>query len=210
MGRSIVAAGVLAACLLATCASAANSFTANPLNATNELTSPPPAVTGTGYANFTFVGTPGAFTAVNYAITVNGLSGGITAAHVHQGTATTPSGPVVLWLYGPAVPNSNASFTGTLVSSVSRPANLTYSLNAKNLTSLDDLYALFSNASAYVNVHTLQYPGGAIRGEVVPLSGAAAPAPAPGNGAAAMTAGLASAWALLAAVAGMTVASMVA
>jgi hypothetical protein len=77
---------------------------------------------------------------LNYAGSVSGLSGAVTAAHIHRGAAGAPGGV--------AYP---LSFSGTAFSGV------------VTLTLSDE--ALLLNGGLYVNVHTAANSGGEIRGQ---------------------------------------------
>ncbi len=113
------------------------------LNGQQEV--PVVVTTATGTGAFTLTNTGG----LVYIITVNGLSGTISAAHFHIGAAGV-SGPVV----------QPISFTGTSASG-------TWS------SIPDSLIAALFAGKLYVNVHTAANPGGEIRGQVVLSSGTA-------------------------------------
>ncbi len=85
---------------------------------------------------------------VDYKIVVNGLSGPITAAHLHYGS-TTVAGPVAFPL----------NFSGSV---------LTGSLDLPDLKLIDSLDA----GRVYVNVHTAANGGGEIRGQLGFINGA--------------------------------------
>lgn len=87
----------------------------------------------------------------------------ITQAHIHIGPVGV-NGPIVVFLFGliPAgVSNSGVLATGTLVQSnlIPRPAIGFGGTMAELVTQL-------RNGGAYVNVHTLAFPGGEVRGQV--------------------------------------------
>lgn len=113
---------------------------------------------GTGAAAITFdIVTPG--DPVNGAqgcwdLSYSGLTGTPTAAHIHRGAAGS-SGPVVFPATG---------FTGITANSASGCAPLDPALATEIMT---------TPAAFYVNVHTTDFPDGAIRGQL-----AAGPAPA--------------------------------
>ena len=81
---------------------------------------------------------------LNYTVTYSGLTGDATAAHFH----------------GPAAPGENASpilpIEGSLASPFSGTATLTDAQEADLLS-----------GAWYFNIHTAQYPGGEIRGQVL-------------------------------------------
>lgn len=117
-----------------------SSFSAG-LNALQE--EPANASTGRGTGYF-LLGAGG----LTYRLTVSGLSGAITAGHLHSGGIGVNGGVIVA-----------LAFAGTTASGVA-------ALSAADQTAL-------INALTYVNVHTAMNPGGEIRGQVVPSSGAA-------------------------------------
>lgn len=85
---------------------------------------------------------------VCFEMTVTGLSGAITGAHIHQGTMGT-NGPVVLDL----MPYMNGNrIKATLTGATVTPQLLT---------------AMFSGMF-YVNIHTAANPNGEIRGQILP------------------------------------------
>lgn len=131
--------------LFATVASA-QTFEAN-LSGASEVPGPGDP-DGTGFATITIVGTT-----VNYTITVNNITLPPSGQHIHVGAAGV-SGPILVNLPGTWVGN-------TLVgSTTAAPATIA---------------AIVANPGGhYVNVHTTDFPAGAVRGQLA----AAAPAPA--------------------------------
>jgi len=100
---------------------------------------PPVTVSRTGEAKLTLSGD---LKTLGYTVTVSNLDN-ITAAHIHN-APKGQNGPVI-------IPIASAPFT-----TISGEAALTS----------DQLDALFSE-NLYVNVHTTQNPGGAIRGQII-------------------------------------------
>jgi hypothetical protein len=88
----------------------------------------------------------------------------VTQAHIHLAPPGT-NGGVVVWLYPSAPPaqlipgrtDGNLS-TGTITA-----ANLVGALAGQPL---DALLTHIADGNAYVNIHTLQFPGGEIRGQI--------------------------------------------
>ena len=99
------------------------------------------AAQGTGWFVVTAAG-------IDYRYTVSGLSGAITAAHLH-GAGIGVNGGVIV----------NLPFVGTTGSG-------SFVLGPADMTS-------FMTGLTYINVHTGANPGGEIRGQVLPASGAA-------------------------------------
>lgn len=110
---------------------------------------PPLAVAGLGTASFSL--TPDGLA---YAITVNGLSGAVNAAHIHRG-APGANGPVVRDLLADFIGN-----TATGVWKLTDAQPLTAALVTELLT-----------GNLYVNVHTAANPTGEIRGQIVLAGG---------------------------------------
>jgi hypothetical protein len=85
-------------------------------------------------------------------------------AHIHLAPAGA-NGPVVAWLFPSAPPATLISgrFSGVLATGHITAEDLVGPLAGM---SLDDLVAALEAGNAYVNVHTNQYPGGEIRGQI--------------------------------------------
>jgi hypothetical protein len=92
----------------------------------------------------------------------------VTAAHIHLGAAGA-NGPVIVPLWSG---QQGAGFTGRLVSDTITKADLTGPLEGQTLTALADSMA---RGVTYVNVHTVAFPAGQIRGQIQEKS-ATAPA----------------------------------
>jgi hypothetical protein len=88
----------------------------------------------------------------------------VTMAHIHVAPAET-NGPVVVWLYGPAQPEEIISgpFSGVLAEGVITAEDF---VGQWQWESLEDLLDRMRAGETYVNVHTLQFPEGEIRGQV--------------------------------------------
>lgn len=88
----------------------------------------------------------------------------VTMAHIHLAPAGQ-NGGVVVWLY-PSEPPAQlipGRFNGVLAHRTITEANLVGALAGEPLSALiDEIQA----GNAYVNVHTSQYPGGEIRGQI--------------------------------------------
>jgi hypothetical protein len=87
----------------------------------------------------------------------------VTQAHIH---AMPPvNGPVVAWLYpsGPPATLIPGRFDGNLATGTITADDLVGPLAGQPLSALIDAIRA---GDAYVNVHTLQYPPGEIRGEI--------------------------------------------
>jgi hypothetical protein len=97
-------------------------------------------------------------TSVDYKLNASNIEN-VIAGHIHLGPRGA-NGPVVVFLVTPACTTLNngvrctGSFTG---------ASLVGPLAGHPLSDLLDAIA---NGNTYVNVHTTQFPGGAIRGQI--------------------------------------------
>lgn len=102
-------------------------------------------------------------TAVSYKLMVANIQN-VTQAHIHLGPAGATGG-IVVWLY-PAAPPSQlipGRTQGVLGEGEITASSLVGSLQGKPLS---DLLSAMENGGAYVNVHTLQFPPGEIRGQI--------------------------------------------
>lgn len=108
--------------------------------------------TATGTATLVLTGDTLAYT-----VTANGLSSVAIASHIHAAPPTLP-GPVVNGF----VINQGIT-TGTVASGKIALSTL---VPAAGQVSGDSLRTLLNNGNAYVNVHTSNYHGGEIRGQV--------------------------------------------
>jgi hypothetical protein len=88
----------------------------------------------------------------------------VTQAHIHVGAAGV-NGPVVTWLYpsGPPAQLIPGRFQGVLAEGVITSADLVGTLAGQPLSALVEH---IRNGNAYVNVHTSQFPGGEVRGQL--------------------------------------------
>jgi hypothetical protein len=90
----------------------------------------------------------------------------VSMAHIHLAPAGV-NGPVAVWLYPSAPPPQliEGRFSGVLATGVITAENLVGPLAG---ASLGDLLDLMRAGGTYVNVHTSQFPGGEIRGQIRP------------------------------------------
>ena len=90
---------------------------------------------------------------------------GVTQAHIHVG-ALGANGPIVIFLYGF---DSTGAFSAEdckrLSKGIATPANL-IPRPAIGINTWDDFVAALLAGNTYVNVHTLAFPGGEIRGQL--------------------------------------------
>lgn len=84
----------------------------------------------------------------------------VTAAHIHAGKMGENGGPVAGLFAGP---EKEGMFTGELAKGVITDKDLVGPLAGKTI---DDLVAMIREGGAYVNVHTVKYPDGEVRGQI--------------------------------------------
>jgi len=149
MSRLCVLSVILAALAGAACEQASDELSIfdAALSPQNEV--PPRASGASGTAGLTFDGTT-----VSYSLVVSNITG-VTQSHIHSGAAEV-NGPVRVFLYGG--PTTGAA-DGILAEG---------SFTAADVSGIDfnQLLDEMRNGTAYVNVHTEQYPAGEIRGQV--------------------------------------------
>ena len=115
---------------------------------------PPVDTNATGIANF-----QDNVQTVNYQLSVSDLVN-VTQAHIHRGEEGE-NGKVVVTLYNTTMPTGPMS--GLLSQGNITAANLVGPLAGQQLT---DLISIMDNGTAYVNVHTKDFPDGEIRGQI--------------------------------------------
>jgi hypothetical protein len=138
---------------------AARNFTA-PLDSRQEVAATPVVSQGTGVGIFQ-LNREG--TELSYKLIVANIEN-VTQAHIHLAPAGA-NGPVVAWLYpsGPPSVLIPGRSDGILAEGVITGDDLVGPLVG---LSLDDLLAAMRAGNTYVNVHTLQFPPGEIRGQI--------------------------------------------
>ena len=89
----------------------------------------------------------------------------ITDAHLHLGGSNT-NGPVVVSLFAGPTRNVNGLLAKGRISNI----NITNTtiLGLPIINSVTSLYSAIIDAQIYVNVHSVQFPGGIIRGQIFP------------------------------------------
>ena len=189
MYRSMLARAILAAAVTAMSAAGANAqqFQANLVgfeelgalnNETGAIFTP-----GTGTISLQLSQNPNS---VTYTLTYSGLTSPVTQAHIHFGQIHVPGG-IFMWLCQtatnpapaavaantPLCPNPSGTVTGMLTDAS------VLAVAGQNITAGDFsvVPAAFVSGTAYANVHTNNFKGGEIRGQVVPT-----PPPSPPRG----------------------------
>jgi hypothetical protein len=112
----------------------------------------PTPTTTAGWGNATFTIDP-SHTSMTVTITVANLNSPVTSAHIHEKTTGSETGSVVESFIG-ALSFANGTLTGTVPMDPAVAARI-----------------IAKPSNFYVDVHTQEFPNGAIRGEIAPLSG---------------------------------------
>ncbi len=138
-------------------ANASTRFVAN-LSGAQEV--PPATTRARGVATFALDASGDALT---YRLIVANIEN-VTMAHIHLAPVGV-NGPVVVWLYpdGPPPELIPGRTQGVLAEGFITAADLVGPLAGGTL---DDLIEELADGNAYVNVHTSQFPGGEVRGQI--------------------------------------------
>lgn len=107
---------------------------------------------------------------ITFKLTFSGLSGPVTQAHIHFGKRHVPGGIMVFFCTnlstGPvgtqACPAAGGTVSGTITGGNVLP------LAGQHITAgdFDALVATLDSDTAYGNIHTTNFPGGEIRGQI--------------------------------------------
>jgi hypothetical protein len=102
---------------------------------------------------------------ISYSIEVDDITG-ITVSHIHT-AAPGVNGPVRLFLYPPRAGDPAPQVT---VTDKTVLVQATVDASLINGVTFDELLAAMRSGNAYVNVHTVQFPSGEMRGAIHPVS----------------------------------------
>ncbi len=106
---------------------------------------------------------------VDFSITTRGLSSGVVGAHIHL-APTGANGPVRVPFINPNLAGTN---TQTPFAAPDGGILMENSFGASDVTgglTLDDILNAMRNGGAYCNIHTSNFPGGEIRGQIRAVS----------------------------------------
>jgi hypothetical protein len=166
MHRHAGSLGLVAALALASagCNSATEGkeFFQADLSGANEV--PARDTAATGVCGFVVTGNR-----VDFSITTTGLSSGVVGAHIHL-APTGANGPVRVPFINPNLAGTN---TVTPFPAPDEGILMENSFTASDVTgglTLDDILNAMRNGDAYCNIHTSNFPGGEIRGQIHPIS----------------------------------------
>jgi CHRD domain-containing protein len=132
------------------------------LNGGNEV--PPRDTAATGVCGFAVTGDR-----VDFSITTRGLSSGVVGAHIHLAPAGS-NGPVRVPFINPNLAGTNiqtpfvAPDGGILMENSFGGSDVTGGLT------LADVLSAMRSGGAYCNIHTANFPGGEIRGQIRAVS----------------------------------------
>jgi hypothetical protein len=138
--------------------SAGEHFRANPLKGEHERPVPNDSK-GNGVAQFQLSDDG---MSLDYKLVVANTDN-VTQAHIHIGPREG-AGPVVVFLYG--FNAAGTSENGVLAEGTITAANLIARPQIGFGATMAELVAAMSSGNAYVNVHTIQLPGGEIRNQI--------------------------------------------
>jgi hypothetical protein len=148
--------GTVAVFVLGTLVHADTIFVAT-LNGDSEA----PSSTGSGHA---VVDYNPVMNDITYSLTFQNLGSDATMSHIHSGLPGT-NGPILLWFFPPTLtPTPTATsghYTGTWT-----PADLASQSQNPSITTFTELLSALNSGDTYVNVHSVNFPGGEIRGQL--------------------------------------------
>jgi hypothetical protein len=123
----------------------------------------------TGYAT---VDVNSSLTQISYTLTFQNLTSPATMSHIHFG-APGVNGPILLWLFPPTLTSTPSGTSGNY-SGTWTQANLVSQSQDSGITTFATLLADMQAGDTYVNIHSLNYPMGELRGQLmmVPEPGA--------------------------------------
>jgi hypothetical protein len=129
----------------------ARVFAATPLTGANTV--PPSGSGATGSASLELTGS-----SMQFSIQLSAIEG-VTGAHLHSG-GSTGSGPVRVTLFSDS---GTGPINGILISDSFAAGDVVGGM------SFDDLVDQMRSGQIYLDVHTLQNPGGSVRAQVQPV-----------------------------------------
>jgi hypothetical protein len=103
-------------------------------------------------------------TQISYTLSFQNLTSDATMGHIHFG-APGVAGPIVLWFFPATLTPTPTAVSGSY-SGVWTEADLAAQTQDPSITTFATLLSDMQAGDTYVNVHTLNYPGGEIRGQL--------------------------------------------
>jgi hypothetical protein len=151
--------GLAALCVFGVQARADSIFVAT-LNGDSEA----PGSAGSGYATVDYSPTANDIT---YTLSFQNLSSDATMSHIHSGPPGT-EGPILIWFFPPSLTPTPTATSGTY-SGTWTAADLSAETQDPAITNFTELLSAMTSGDTYVNVHSVDYPGGEIRGQLTML-----------------------------------------
>jgi hypothetical protein len=143
--------------------------------------SPPNASPGTGLAIVIFDNVPNT---MRVEVSFAGLVAGVTASHIHAATAVAGTGTAGVATTTPTFPAfplgvTSGTYDNTFDMSLASSYNPAFiTANGGTVAGAEAvLLAAAASGEAYLNIHTTAFPGGEIRGFLIPAAAAAVPEP---------------------------------
>lgn len=161
---AVASAIVAVAGLAASTQAAIVTLTAN-LSGANEVPANPSPATGTAIVTIDTVSR-----AWTMDLVFSGLTAPVSVAHLHRAPVGV-NGPVIVGLDGIALSGGRPSWN--LIAPGSTSLNTGGALNAPFLFPAAELENLLIG-NVYVNIHSTAFPGGEVRGNLIPTPGAVA------------------------------------
>lgn len=140
------------------------SATLSPANELDPVTMMPPNSTATGMFNMTYNASANDIT---YSLTYSGLTSASTMGHIHYGPPGETGAPLVsLFDFGmpPSQNMTSDTMSGTLTIADFMPDSV------DGISTWADAIAAIQSGNTYVNIHSMDYPAGEIRGQLIPSS----------------------------------------
>lgn len=155
LNRVLSCAALMTLLTAGTAAAQSQTFVAS-LSGGNET----PNILNTGAFGTAEVGVDEANREVNVTLRIFNLPTGSTAGHIHAGAQGT-AGPVILDFSFPT------GRTGDMAMNIRLSQGAFRARPEIGIVSLDDAIQAILGGNTYVNIHTTQYPGGEIRGQLL-------------------------------------------
>lgn len=105
-------------------------------------------------------------TSISFTLQYSGLTGDATAAHIHLGRPATSGGPIAFLCGGgghPACPTGTSATITGIIDATHVVGPTTQGIEAGDFA---ELVAALQAGATYVNVHTVAFPPGEIRGDI--------------------------------------------
>jgi len=105
---------------------------------------------------------------ISFTITYADLSTPLLFSHFHFAPTKVPGGVMIFLCGGGGQPNCPQTLSGTITGTIT-PDNVV-ALAAQGIAASDLTSALeaVTEGNSYINMHTTQFPGGELRGQIVP------------------------------------------